>query len=93
MDEEEKTHKIFWTFAGLASCGVIGHEFMKIMKTERAKRKRIKAWEQENIACIRAYKARMEDFIDSPEFTMHELGKRMKEEIAFLDIVKNQPKY
>lgn len=73
--------------------GIAGLWYAKTVRAEREKRKKIAAWEQENIACVHRIRDELVTFTESPEFTQEEFWSKMQEAEKFLKIIRNQPMY
>lgn len=88
MDEEyENNLAIALTAIGLAASAVAGVRYIKTVREERAKRKKIEAWEQDRLATIRASRDRIMEMLADPNVSLSEAMAAWKRENEFLDIV------
>lgn len=93
MNNKEKAIATL-TITGIGAVTVAGVvEYMKVLRVERSKRKKIEAWERENLACIEKFRQRMTDVCNTVPFDSNAFWAAWREEQAFLNIVGNQPMY
>lgn len=80
--------------AGLiVAVGVGIHAAMPTVRVERRKRAQIKAWEQENRACVKNAQTRLVTMLEDPKYNFADFWKAWDEENKFLDIMQNRPMY
>lgn len=85
--------KVAYAFIGIVIGRAVARNISTI-RTERKKRQQILAWQQENIACIHNAKIRLFEMLESDEpISGMDLMTAWTEEMKFIDIVQNQPKY
>lgn len=91
MDEEYENENnnlaVTLTAIGLAASAVAGVRYIKVVRAERAKRKQIKAWEQDRVATIRASRDKLMAMMADPNVSLSEVLAAWRREQEFLDIV------
>ena len=94
MNETEEA-KIVATVVAFGSILVAASAFnyVKIVRVERKKRKKIEEWKLENIACIRSTHAELMAKLEDPSYNLDNFWTDWHETQKFLRIVQNQPKY
>lgn len=92
---EDNDKKAYAAIGGILLLSVVVPTgiYIKVVLSERKKRKKIEAWQRENLACIEQSQQRLLDVASSEHFSWEEFWTVMQEESEFLKIVQNQPKY
>lgn len=89
-----KEEKITLAVVGVVGSIIVGAgvaDYLKVRKVERAKRARIKEWQDENKACIENFTKRMTEVLNDPDTNMEDFWFEYNIENRFLGIVINRP--
>lgn len=80
-------------FAGITVIGGGIIKTAKTMRVERQKRKSIAKWQHETIATIHAIRDDVLADLRDPTKPLNETFAKMNDEMKFMNILVNQPKY
>ncbi len=95
MDEQEKNNAATTVVGAIVLLPIVvgGLHYMRVVRTERKKRQKIKEWETMNLEAAAASYVRLKRIQEDPNSDLNDFITAINEEGQFLNLIKNQPMY
>lgn len=93
MNDKQKAFIALMSAGALAINAWAVKDYVKVIRTERQKRKKIKEWETMNLACVANYRERIMEAYEDDSVSIDEFWQIIRDEMRFLLIVREQPMY
>lgn len=92
MTDEEKV-QLTVAGAGILACVAAGIYYVKVSRSERKKRAKIREETLERLTVIRQSRDRVLEALADPNVSLQEAMQLWREENQFIDVITNQPLY
>lgn len=79
--------------AALIAAGIVGLNYMRIVRVEVRKRQKIREWKHVNQGCLQNYRNTLTQKINDPNTSSDEFWRVYEEETEFLNIITRRPMY